>query len=61
MQRPMPFITLPRDPDGERATEALEKFRNQLARGISLPPKLIIETTPSKPPIWIGIDWAKPE
>lgn len=48
------------DPDGERVREAMERFREALTRGISLPSTLMLETNPHLSPIWIGIDWARP-
>ena len=51
----------PVDPDGERAQEAMEKLREQLHRGIALPPKLITTGNPPLQPIWVGIDLARQE
>lgn len=51
-----------RDPDTERAIEAVNRLRRQIARGIALPPRTFAENNaPRRRPIWIGIDWAKPD
>ncbi|GGG77401.1 hypothetical protein GCM10011415_27860 [Salipiger pallidus] len=38
---------LPEDPDAEAARLAQERFGDMLVRATALPPKLVVESTPS--------------
>lgn len=58
LMRPASFSI---DPDSEKTLEAMEeRFRDQLARGIALPAKLMAECGAPAQPVWFGIDLAGP-